>query len=277
VETFTTLPAAGVWLHNAHELGGGAADVHVRACTSGGFLVAIPPIPIKTAEGQAELGTRQRRLSQRHRTVLLLVDGRRSEAQVRHLAQQAGAADTCFDELIDLGMIAVPPPSDEPLSTIPIPRPPAEDDAPLHVDIPIDEPAPAPPPPSNPQAHDDHSLLPASRTLQPESVLNELAMGEVAIEDVQDFDALEIARTEDSAMEEARGILLAAVRREAPLTGSLTMLRLRRARTREELTALIDEVEARIIKPYRSLASQQVLRRARVLLDSRLEPIQSAL
>ena len=29
----------------------------------------------------AELGSRQRRLSQRHRTVLLLVDGRRSEAQ----------------------------------------------------------------------------------------------------------------------------------------------------------------------------------------------------
>ena len=38
-------------------------------------------VPIKTAAGHDELGTRQRRLSQRHRTVLFLVDGRRSAAR----------------------------------------------------------------------------------------------------------------------------------------------------------------------------------------------------
>jgi hypothetical protein len=62
---------------------------------------ASPPIPVKTADGQAELSNRQRRLSQRHRSVLLLVDGRRSEAEVRRLARQAGAGDSCFGELID--------------------------------------------------------------------------------------------------------------------------------------------------------------------------------
>src|SRR5205814_4822708 len=88
-----------------------------------------------------------------------------------------------------------------------------------------------------------------------------------------DFDALEAAGTNDAGLEEARAILLQAVRREAPLTGSLTILRLRRARTRDELAELIDEVEARIIKPYRSLAAQQVLRRARHLLVARTDSV----
>ena len=67
--------------------------------------MAATDVPVKTPEAMAELGSRQRRLSQRHRTVLLLVDGRRSEAQVREMALQAGAAETCFDELVGLGMI----------------------------------------------------------------------------------------------------------------------------------------------------------------------------
>jgi len=241
--------------------------------------VATPLIPVKTADGQAELSHRQRRLSQRHRTVLLLVDGRRSEPQVRTMAQQAGANDSCFDELLDLGLIALPP-APEHLSTVPIPRPPPAEDTPLHVDIPI-EPEPAPPAqqpaaPSKAGAmaiEDVESVLPAARTLQPESVLNESVIGDSRQPSESmpaDFDALEAAGTNDPGLEEARGILLRAVRREAPLSGSLTILRLRRARTRDELAELIDEVEARIIKPYRSLAAQQVLRRARHLLVARV-------
>ena len=46
--------------------------------------------PVKTAEGQAELNTRARRISQRHRTVLFLVDGRRSEDEIVALAAKAG-------------------------------------------------------------------------------------------------------------------------------------------------------------------------------------------
>ena len=49
--------------------------------------------PQRTASGHAELATRGKRLSQRHRTVLLLVDGRRSEVDIRKLAAQAGAGD----------------------------------------------------------------------------------------------------------------------------------------------------------------------------------------
>ena len=43
-------------------------------------------ISIKTPQGQAGLATRQRRVSQRHRTVLFLIDGKRSAPEVRSLA-----------------------------------------------------------------------------------------------------------------------------------------------------------------------------------------------
>lgn len=231
------------------------------------------PIPVKTADGLAELSQRQRRLSQRHRTVLLLVDGRRSEQQVRSMAQQAGSGESCFGDLLDLGLIALQQPKEpaDPLtSTIPLPRAPEVEDTPLHVDIPIDDPVPAPAAPDatprkgHAAAVEEHeSVLPAARTLQPESVLGDSLPGSSTLED---FDAIEAHSAHDSSLEEARDILLRAVRSEAPLTGSLTMLRLRRARTRDDLMGLIDEVEDRIVKPYRSLAAQQVLRRARHLL-----------
>jgi hypothetical protein len=221
-------------------------------------------------------------LSQRQRTVLLLVDGRRTEQEVRTLAQKAGATESCFAELLELGMISVPPPVDpSTLATVPISPPSPAEEVPLHVDIPLD--TDEPPAPRTAHAasaraaiDDEHeSILPASRTLQPESILNDSTLGVQKISDsmLHDFEALEASRTEDSSLEEARGILMRAVRAEAPLTGSLTMMRLRRARTRTELADLIDEVETRIIKPYRSLAAQQVLRRARSLLDTRADPI----
>ena len=64
------------------------------------------PQPQRTASGHAELATRGKRLSQRHRTVLLLVDGRRSEDDIRRLAAQAGAGATCLDDLMTLGLVA---------------------------------------------------------------------------------------------------------------------------------------------------------------------------
>lgn len=67
--------------------------------------------PVKTAEGQAEIRQRHRRLTQRQRTMLLLVDGHRSAAQVKTLGLQAGATDTAFAELLELGLIAAPLPA----------------------------------------------------------------------------------------------------------------------------------------------------------------------
>lgn len=216
-----------------------------------------PLIPVKTPDGVAELSSRQRRVSQRHRTVLLLVDGRRSEAQVRSMAVQAGAPEGCFDELLALRLIALPQsqPADVPA------------DEALHVDLPL-EPAAVALPPALPAVHDE-SVLPPARTLQPESVLTDsmLAEGPPADSGLSDFDALEAAGG-DATLEEARHLLMRAVRTEAPVAGTLTLMRLKRARSRADLAGLIDEVESRIVRPHRSLAAQQTLSRARSLLGA---------
>ena len=72
-------------------------------------LLAVPPeVPFKTAMARDELARRGGGLTQRHRTVLLLVDGRRSASQVLALALQAGAAEAHFHELVASGMIGFP-------------------------------------------------------------------------------------------------------------------------------------------------------------------------
>jgi hypothetical protein len=225
--------------------------------------VSTTYVPMKTPEAVAELSSRQRKLSQRHRTVLLLVDGRRPEDEVRQLAVAAGSPDTCFDELLDLGMISRP----APLDSAPAPLA-AEDGAPL----PLEAEAPAlaeaaRPSEAQPLAPDSVvSLLPAAASLQPESHLdssiNELSGAAM--------DAVEAERqsgdVQDQALEEARAILLKAVKAEAPVAGSLTMLRLRRARSREDLEALLEEVESRIFKPFKGLWASQTMARVRELL-----------
>jgi hypothetical protein len=170
--------------------------------------------PVKTAAGLAELAHRTHGLSQRHRTVLLLVDGRRPAALVQRLAVQAGAAQSCFDELVALGLVSIEGPS---LPAV------------------------------------DSSLLPPARTLAPDSAWH--------------TDRGLPATAVDGPLEEARGILLRAVRNEAPVTGSLTMLKLKRAAGRDELEALLEEVEQRIRKPRRTIIAAQTLRHVRHLLS----------
>ena len=218
----------------------------------------MPPpfVPVKTPEGQAELSQRTLRLSQRHRTALLLVDGRRSMVQVQTLAQQAGVPQSCVDELLQLGLIVVSQP------TVSLSRAAAVSAAPpLKIDVLLDDPAPSL---SVLDAPDD-SELPAARTLQPESVFTDSKQAEFSAADAT-ISELASSRSDD-AFDQARDLLLRAVRAEAPVTGSLTLLRLRRARTRADLEALLDEVEARISKPQRLLAAGQTLRRVRQLLD----------
>jgi hypothetical protein len=170
--------------------------------------------PVKTAAGQDELTHRSRRLGQRHRTLLLLIDGRRASAEIRHLAQQAGVPDRCFDELVSLGLVASRAPGAE-----------------------------------------ESSLLPSTHSLAPESVW-------------QDSVALGGAEAgTDGLLEEVRALLMRAVRSEAPVTGTLTLLKLRRATSRDELEALLDEVEQRIRKPRKQIIAAQTMRHVRHLLS----------
>jgi hypothetical protein len=64
--------------------------------------------PVKTALGQEELRHRTRGLGQRYRTVLFLVDGRRSLGDVLAMALKAGAQTTHFQELVQMGLVEVP-------------------------------------------------------------------------------------------------------------------------------------------------------------------------
>jgi hypothetical protein len=228
--------------------------------------VALTSIPVKTPEGQAELSQRTRRLSQRQRTVLFLVDGKRSVVEVQTMALQAGAPPSCMDELLALGLIVVTQP------TVPMTRYTAVG---LNAAEPPDiwlEPGLASVEPGRDAVvsatPSPDSELPPSRTLPPDSMNAELPRALSSPSELQGLNDGEV----DEALEEARGILLRAVRLEAPLAGSLTLLRLRRARTREELHALMEEVEMRISRPQRSLAATQTLRRVRQLLSGEPEP-----
>jgi len=207
--------------------------------------------PIRTPDGQAELATRQRRVSQRHRTMLFLVDGRRSEGQVKSLAAQAGVPESCYGDLLEMGLIMVP--------QLTVPELPAEDTTSQHIDLPLHDSGP----PS------EESMLPEAKSLHPESSLH----GDLgAVEwPPADGDADDPAGRVDAPLEEARDILLRAVRTEAPVAGSLTLMRLRRARSRADLHSLLDEVEARIRKPHRMLATTQTMRRVRQLLGASVD------
>jgi len=182
-------------------------------------------VPSKTAEGQAELAHRTRGLSQRHRTVLLLVDGRRTVAEIVATAQAAGVQAPVFQELVAMGLVAVPEPGAE------------------HVDLPLESGSAA-----------DSSLLPSVRSLLPESGFSTLS-GAAADAEV------------DRPLHEARELLMRALRAQAPVTGSLTLMKLRRATTRDDVESLLDEVEQRLRKPHRMIIAAQTMRHVRHLLS----------
>ena len=178
--------------------------------------------PHRTASGHAELAKRGRRLSQRHRTVLLLVDGQRNADEIRRLAAQAGASAQCLDDLLTMGLVtwASATPADAKVTEA---------------------------------AGGDSSMLPSSQSLQGDSRWSWL-------ED-------EASAAADRPFTEARELLLRAVRQEAPVSGTLTLMKLRRASTREALEALLDEVEQRLRKPRRQIIAAQTMRHVRHLLS----------
>jgi hypothetical protein len=99
----------------------------------------------------------------------------------------------------------------------------------------------------------DSSLLPSAQSLHGDSTWSELPL-----------DAETAAK--DAPLAEARALLMRAVRSEAPVAGTFTLLRLKRATSRAELEALLDEVEQRLRKPHRRVIAAQMLRHVRHLL-----------
>jgi hypothetical protein len=99
----------------------------------------------------------------------------------------------------------------------------------------------------------ESSLLPSAQSLQGDSNWSQPPLDT-------------LAELEDGPLAEARALLIRAVRTEAPLAGTFTLLRLKRAATRVELEALLDEVEQRLRKPHRRVIAAQMLRHVRHLL-----------
>lgn len=209
--------------------------------------------PTKTALGLEELRQRTRKLGQRHRTVLLLVNGRRTEEQVKRLAEQAGVPPSCYGELLDMGLIEVP------LPTMTIEAAPHPTLPPMTVDLPLPELGHEPPlPPSGP-------LAPASTLNGDLGAYEPWATVETDYSDLGDL---------DGPLEQARDMLIRAVRADAPVAGSLTLMRLRRARSRDDIEGLLDEVAQRLGRPNRMLETNQLIRRVRRLIDA---PVDSSL
>jgi hypothetical protein len=176
-------------------------------------------IPQRTAAGVAALARRTRELTPRQRTMLFMVDGKRSVDIVIALASQAGARSSDYFDLVSLGLVATP-------------RLPAAAEA---------------------SVLGDSSLAPSAQSLVGDSNWSQPPL-----------DAL--ADIEDGPLDEARALLIRAVRSEAPVAGTFTLLRLKRTTTRAELEALLDEVEQRLRKPHRRVIAAQMLRHVRHLL-----------
>ena len=97
-------------------------------------------------------------------------------------------------------------------------------------------------------------MLPSSQSLHGDSSWSQLPEEDT------------VQQTTDGPLIEARALLIRAVRSASPLAGVLTLRRLKRATTRAEIEALLDEVEQRLRKPHRSVIAAQTLRHVRHLL-----------
>jgi hypothetical protein len=100
----------------------------------------------------------------------------------------------------------------------------------------------------------ESSLLPSVQSLHGDSTWSQLPEDDTVLQ------------VNDAPLAEARALLVRAVRLAAPLSGAFTLRRLKRAATRAELEALLDEVEQRLRKPHRSVIAAQTLRHVRHLL-----------
>jgi hypothetical protein len=250
--------------------------------------------PSKTVLGQKEMRHRSRALGQRLRTVLLLVDGRRSHAELRELALRVGASEHCLDELHALGLISLPTPEPVPQ---PMPEAPAAEQAVLAEAPPQGTPegaSEAPPWMATNPAPDEavrgpqggrltaalyreyflpsqndrpgDSGPPTTRSSLVDSVMSTLyPMIESAFGGLGHGE--DDVPPQDPQLEEVRRLLLREVRSRAPITGAVTVVKLRRAGTREEMLALLDEVATHISQPMRQLSAQQILSNARTALE----------
>ena len=212
--------------------------------------MSIPRPPAKTQLGVDELRTRTHGLNQRHRTMLLLVDGLRPLSEVLALGLQAGARTTHFADLVHLGMVDVA--LDPAASAAASPSVEAGDSGgnTLSGVLAVDLEAPARVPKFTTE---DSSRMP----LQP-------AEGGASVAYAQ---RRALAKSEQEDLhQEVRELLTDTLRIDAPLFAAVTLVRVRRAQTTRELINLVWEIERHLVASKKSQTEMQTLYRARELL-----------
>jgi len=253
----------------------------------------IPAAPFKTPLGLDELRHRTHGLGQRHRTVLLLVDGRRPLGEVLGMAHRAGASTSHFEELVRLGLVEVPV---EPAQETPETAPGALEQARLtsvEVEVPTapeaarepsapsgSPPSPqdegpetegnpdvaamseletvvAPSPPVAPAPPEPWQPLPKRAAWLPFRTPSTVPTEQAHLRQPD---------SEDQLRQQVRTLLIGALGAEAALFSPLTLTRIRAAQTPRDLIALVWDMERQHHRVRRSRARLSSLQQARELL-----------
>lgn len=261
--------------------------------------------PFKTADGVDELRHRTRGLSQRHRTVLLLVDGRRPLGEVLGMANKAGAATSHFEELVRLGLVEVPAEvmAPEPQETAPgaldVPKltsveldvrdegpitPPVEpwvlppipdaDEPDVEFEVNLAAAAPmvqddGPDTEGNPDVHPLETAVapePPTPVRAPPPSPPRRAPPPTLTHAVADHARPRPAVSEESLRHQVRSLLVGAMGAEAAIFAPLTLTRIRTAQTQRDLIGLVWEIERHRNHLRRSRAQLLSLEKARELL-----------
>lgn len=206
--------------------------------------MSTPRPPVKTKLGIDELRKRTHRLSQRHRTTLFFVDGRRPLSEVLALTQRAGARTTHFADLVRLGMVDVGLGAQVPAAV----SDEADDSRqPITRAMALDVPARDAGTPVSDDSAMGLSAWPAQADAGAASRASALAELEELHRDV-------------------RSLLIDTLRIDAPLFAAITLVRVQRARTTRELINLVWEIERHLVTSRKCPNELATLLRARELL-----------
>lgn len=235
-----------------------------------------PRPPVKTALGLDELRSRAHGLNQRHRTMLLLVDGTRPLSEVLALGLQAGARTSHFEDLVRLGLVDVAIEAD-PVAPTPsqVGAIDAIDSGGIHTRssafaVEIDEPAAASAPGLEPARSAPRRPASAERADRSPRSPTATAVRSTEADDASTSVLRQrraLARADDEAVtQEVRGLLIDTLRIDAPLFAAMTLVRVRRAQTAKELINLVWEIERHLVSAPPQPAAMRSLYRARELL-----------
>lgn len=220
--------------------------------------MSAPPVPSKTALGQEAVRRRTGAITQRHRTVLFLVDGRRPLSEVLGLAHQAGAATSHFEDLVRMGYVELPP--EEPPAPPPAEAPLEASPPPEITELAVEVGAPA--------AAASEAEAPAAPVVVVQAPRPPLRPPERVLAPPPPPPAppVVVLAEDQPLLEQARGQLLECLRSDPQPNGGRLVERVRAARGTAELIETVWTMERGLHHHQRTHRGLIALQRARELL-----------